>query len=169
MGAVARTGKARRRPAVVNVAQARFLRFFLSGEPDRALWLRDGKRLGLVAEPFDLEPRATHVLVYRIATGEGAAYPGEAIDRTRLAAAELHELAPFWSIPLRRLNAQGQAAARARRDKLARVCAFRQTDADRELLEAAADRSGLTPGLIAADIVSDYLARTRPGVSGEGG
>lgn len=137
--------------------QARFLRFFLSGPPDRAFWLRDGRRLAPVSDPFTLHPEATHALVYRLAGGEGMTLPGEAIERTRITVADLRALEGCWDQPLRTLSPIGADLARKRLPKRAYVAAFRQTAAEREALHAAARRAGLAPAVVVAELVAAFL------------
>lgn len=146
------------RPSAISPAQARFLRFFLAGAPDRAYWLADNRRLGKVAEPFAYEPEATHLLVYRLADGSELSYPGEPIDRRRLAVADLRPLWPLWADPIKRLTAQGEALARTRVPKRNRVCSFRQTETERALLAAEAERRGLPAAVIVAELVADMLS-----------
>lgn len=147
-------------------AQARFLRFFLQGEPDRAYWLREGRRLGPVSEPFAYEAEATHVMVYRLATGEGLTLPGEAMSRTRISLSDLLTLHRFWDEPLRTLSEAGRAAAKSRGLKRSCVTAFRQTEADRARLEALAIGEGRTPGALVAELVANFLTQ-QPGHGGE--
>lgn len=145
------------KPPAITMAQARFLRFFLAGPPDRAVWLAGGRRISKVAEPFAYEPSATHLLVYRLAQGEDDALRGDAIDRHRISLTDLRSLWPLWAEPLRTLNAGGVSAARTRLPKRSRVTAFRQTETERALLAADAAQRGLPAGVIVAEIVRDYL------------
>jgi hypothetical protein len=151
-------GSEDRAPAEPTPRLARFLGFFLSGPPDRAYWLRHGRRLGKVEEPEPPEG-ATQVLVYRVSNGEGMAYPGEPLDRTRISVTDLGLLRGCWREPLKALNDQGEALARSRPAKRDLVCSFRQTEADRERLEAFAARSGLPVAAAAAELVAGGLDR----------
>ena len=143
----------------ISQAQVRFLRFFLDGPPDYAVWLQGRKHLCAVGEPFAYCEDATHLLVYRRATGEGDIYPGAAVNRTVIGVEDLKPLAGCWATPLRELSPTGRDLAKAPPPKRQCIGAFRQTEHERRLLHELAAHMGSTPATIVSEVMAAVLAK----------
>ena len=92
--------------------QHAFLGLWAAGDPERirAQWLRSGRVLRPVSEPFaypdDLRP-GDRLRAYRLAGGNDTTFKGDARNRRTLDVAEFRALTDCWATPLRTLSPLG--------------------------------------------------------------
>jgi len=143
----------------LSATQRRFLGFFLDGEPHRANWLRDGRKLRPVADPFVLDPEADRIQVYRLADADAPTFIGDAVNRTTLSVDELAELAPCWEIPLRRLNDLGASLAGEAPPPPPIPRTFKLPEAMDAALKAKAAGEGRPVNAVLVELVERYLGK----------
>lgn len=147
----------------LKLRQVQYLRFCADAPPDRALWMRDGKRLG----PAEGDPpaEATHLLAYRLGDGTGA-MKGEARDRTTLSVSDLVALRPCFAKPWRTLNPYGRDLAEAGAGKRLNQISLRCTDDEVAALAEVAAAEGVGHvSQVVRQAVAQYLADRRPASS----
>lgn len=156
-------------PVVIpSPAQHAFLGLWAVGDPERirAQWLRGGRVLRSVAEPFtypdDLAP-GDRLRAYRLASGRDTTFKGDARNRRTLDIAEFRALANCWAIPLRTLSPLGLELARApvTAPPILAARTFKHPEDQDRALDRAAKAEGRDASAVLRELVAAWLENHR--------
>ena len=144
--------------------QHAFLGLWAAGDPERirAQWLRSGRVLRPVSEPFaypdDLRP-GDRLRAYRLAGGNDTTFKGDARNRRTLDVAEFRALTDCWATPLRTLSPLGQELARAPVTLAPALAArsFKLPEDQDRALDRAAKAEGRDASTVLRALVAVYL------------